>query len=300
MGNQTARAANYLVLDEALATEAFRITEVSESGSVPQLLAINDTGRPVLLLDGEELVGAKQNRVLNLSVMVAPKSRTEILVSCVEAGRWHSDSAAFHSEERVQFARARAEKINQVSRSLDRCNAAVSDQGAVWDSIAAKSSRMRVSSSTRAMSAIYESRRGDLKNYLAAIPTADSQLGAVYAIGDSIVGLELFDAHVIYRNVAPKLLMSYALDAMEETETTTCIPGPDNVQGFIDDVRSAQRQRFMAVGMGETVRLSGDTIVGAALEVGASCIHISAFRRQAGEFRRGSAHMQRSRRATRY
>jgi len=59
--------AAYLVLDDALATGRFRITEVSQSGSVPRLLAINDNGSPVFLLDGEELVGAKQNRVLNLS-----------------------------------------------------------------------------------------------------------------------------------------------------------------------------------------------------------------------------------------
>jgi hypothetical protein len=82
--------ATYLVLDDALATGRFRITEVSEGGSVPRLLAINDTSSPVFLLDGEELVGAKQNRVLNLSVMLAPNSKTEIPVSCVEAGRWRS------------------------------------------------------------------------------------------------------------------------------------------------------------------------------------------------------------------
>jgi hypothetical protein len=53
----------YLVLDDALATGQFRVTEVSDGGVVPRLLALNETDRPVLLLDGEELVGAKQNRV---------------------------------------------------------------------------------------------------------------------------------------------------------------------------------------------------------------------------------------------
>lgn len=110
--------AAYLVLDDALATGRFRITEVSESGSVPRLLAINDNGSPVFLLDGEELVGAKQNRVLNLSMMLAPKSRTEIPVSCVEAGRWRTESHAFRAAQRVQFAGGRAKKMDQVSRSL--------------------------------------------------------------------------------------------------------------------------------------------------------------------------------------
>jgi hypothetical protein len=65
----------YLTLGEALARGLTRVTEVSEGGSVPQLLFINDAMRPVLLLDGEELVGAKQNRVLNLTVLARAPPR---------------------------------------------------------------------------------------------------------------------------------------------------------------------------------------------------------------------------------
>jgi len=56
----------YQLLDDALAQGSARVTEVSESGSVPELKFVNEGERPVLLLDGEELVGAKQNRILNL------------------------------------------------------------------------------------------------------------------------------------------------------------------------------------------------------------------------------------------
>ena len=102
---------------------------------------------------------------------------------------------------------------------------------------------MKVSSPTGAMAAIYESRQDDLGNYLAAIPTADEQLGAAYAIGNSIVGLELFDAHTTYRNVAAKLITSYALDALEQSGATAppiwqlCKPssrscGRHNASGF--------------------------------------------------------------------
>ena len=40
-------------------------------GSVPELRFVNECGAPVLLLDGEELVGAKQNRIINLTILVA-------------------------------------------------------------------------------------------------------------------------------------------------------------------------------------------------------------------------------------
>jgi hypothetical protein len=58
-----ARAADYFTLDEALSTGKARITEVSETGSVPELRLLNDTDRPILLLDGEELIGAKQSHL---------------------------------------------------------------------------------------------------------------------------------------------------------------------------------------------------------------------------------------------
>lgn len=47
------------------------MTEVSEAGSVPSLRVVNKGERAVFLLDSEELVGAKQNRILNTSVLIA-------------------------------------------------------------------------------------------------------------------------------------------------------------------------------------------------------------------------------------
>jgi hypothetical protein len=96
---------HYQLLEEALASGRFRISEVSEGGTVPRLLATNGTSSPVFLLDGEELTGAKQNRVLNVSIMLAPESTTEIPVSCVEAGRWRSESDSFSAPGRVHFSR---------------------------------------------------------------------------------------------------------------------------------------------------------------------------------------------------
>ena len=81
-------ASDYALLDEALADGSATVTEVSDSGSVPELLLRNGGGKPVLLLDGEELVGAKQNRVLNLTILAPAGKDLRIPVSCVEAGRW--------------------------------------------------------------------------------------------------------------------------------------------------------------------------------------------------------------------
>ena len=61
---------DYLLSDEALAGGGVAVKEVDEQGSVPDLVVENTTDDPVLFIDGEELQGAKQNRILNITVMV--------------------------------------------------------------------------------------------------------------------------------------------------------------------------------------------------------------------------------------
>src|SRR5262245_45218258 len=86
-------ACSYLTLDEAL-PRGLVITETDTAGRVPELAVDNPLDEKVLLYDGEELVGAKQNRILNVSVLVAEQTAVHIPVSCVEEGRWASRSVA--------------------------------------------------------------------------------------------------------------------------------------------------------------------------------------------------------------
>ena len=116
--HQGAAESDYLTLDEALKAGTARVTEVSEGGTVPELQFLNEGDVPVLLLDGEELVGAKQNRVLNLSILAPANESITIPVSCVEAGSWSYRSRKFSSSPRTMYAKARAAKSGQVSRSL--------------------------------------------------------------------------------------------------------------------------------------------------------------------------------------
>jgi hypothetical protein len=273
----------YLVLDEALATGRFRITELSDNGVVSTILAVNETASPVFLLDGEELIGAKQNRVLNLSLMLAADSETQIPVSCVEAGRWRHDSGAFQAADRALFARGRAAKMTQVTRSLCLDAGPVSDQGAIWDEISVKSRDMRVESPTGAMAAMYDSHQGDLKAYADAFPGRSGQIGAVYVIGGAVAGIEAFHSARTFAALAPKLLASYALDAMEHAASEPL--AATDVEGFIEAVRATPNRRFPAAGIGETIRLSGADAVGAVLEVSGAGIHLSAFPRPSADDR---------------
>ncbi len=86
--SETTGGVDYRLSDAALADESLLVEEVSEGGSVSDLLVENKGDLRVLFLEGEELVGAKQNRILNTSVLVAAHTKIKIPVSCVEQGRW--------------------------------------------------------------------------------------------------------------------------------------------------------------------------------------------------------------------
>lgn len=206
--------AEYLTLDEALAGKSVHITEVSEGGSVPELKFVNESDKPVFLLDGEELIGAKQNRVLNLSILV-PAGKTLIIpVSCVERGRWHHRSREFTSASRAHYAEGRAKRMSQVTDSMKSSGARRSDQGEVWKDIYLKFKKFAASSATAAMSDIYEQQTRLLEDYVRSFTPGEGQTGVMFAINGGVAGFDLFDCAETLRKLFPKLMRSYALDAM--------------------------------------------------------------------------------------
>jgi hypothetical protein len=271
------RDVDYLTLDEALAGGLAEITEVSDAGRVSELRVVVTGDKPVLLVDGEELVGAKQNRVLNLTILVPARSTTVIPVSCVEAGRWQHQSRGFAAASRNQFAEGRAARVQQVTASMLHAGARRSDQGAVWDLIAAKEGRMGARSATGAMSAMFEHVGASLDEFVAALPPLPRQVGAVFFVNGQPAGLELFDAASTWRRLSPKLVRSYAVDAIDRRGG----PAPDAADttpdAFASAVRSSPASAFPAVGDGEDVRLTGAAITGAALVAHGRVIHVNAF-----------------------
>lgn len=268
-------ACDYVTLDHALASGSLTITEVSDSGSVPELLVINHGPVPVLIVDGEELVGAKQNRVINLTVLVAAMGKTTIPVSCVEAGRWRRDSARFASSPRTHFASGRAARMAQVSLSMSVAGERRSDQSAVWSAISDKAARMQAPSTTAAMAAIFEQHADAVDQYVARMGTSDGQRGAIFSVNGRAAGIELFDRAVVCRRLMPKLVRSYAIDAIEASgaaRTDACTPG-----ALLERVASAHCRAFPAVGEGTDVRMEAAALVGGALVVHHRVVHLAAF-----------------------
>lgn len=275
------REAAYLTLDEALATGRFHITEVSEAGRVPDLLVRNDLDTPVLLIDGEELVGAKQNRVVNLTILVPARTTLTIPVSCVEAGRWRHVSPAFAASRHMHFAHGRARKVRQVSWSLEVSGEARADQGDVWDGIEARLLACRAEAPTSAMADLYDVRHDDLETFVQALQPADGQVGAAFAIGGRLAGVEWFDAPSTLSRALAKIVRSYALDATWTPGVGAAAPvppiGPDAVREFVGRLAAHEPRAHDTVGLGEALRWDAPGMAGAALLVDDRLIHFVGF-----------------------
>ena len=108
---------------------------MSDAGQVSALKIVVKGDRPVLLLDGEELLGAKQNRVVNLTILAPAQRTTVIPVSCVESGRWHHDPEHSRRRRARSSPKAAPRTCSRCPRSLMRGHRR-SDQGEVWSLIA--------------------------------------------------------------------------------------------------------------------------------------------------------------------
>jgi hypothetical protein len=268
--------AGYATLDEALAAGFVKVTEVSESGQVSELTIVNDGAVPVLVLDGEELVGAKQNRIVNLTILVPAHSRLPLPVSCVEAGRWAHRSRAFAAAGRTHYAAGRKMKVEQVSCSLRESGARNADQGAIWEDIDAKSERFAAESPTKAAAAMYEQSRADLDALQSRLEALPRQVGAVFAINGAITGMELFDCPATWRKSMRKIVESYGLDALDRGGERPGRARRDPAR-FVASVSRTAVEKFPAVGVGDDLRLRSPRIVGAALAVDDELVHLLAF-----------------------
>ena len=103
-------ASNLISLDELFDRKLLRINEVNFNGSVGQVEVTNDSRYYLYILDGEAISGAKQNRIAERSVIIAPYSSTIVPVNCVERGRWNYNSQNFSKSEFVLHPKARDEK----------------------------------------------------------------------------------------------------------------------------------------------------------------------------------------------
>lgn len=274
-------APRYESLADALDAGRIRVDEVGGAGRVPVVRVENRGEVAVLVLFGEELRGAKQNRVANASFLAPPRSEVVIDVSCVEQGRWHRpDGAGFSAAREVLSHSLRtkmAKKVAEARAFSDRFRA---DQYEVWEEVAARIAHSGAHSHTGAYRDYMESRRSESAEYGRAFHPVERQVGFVAAIGDEIAGLEAIGRPDVFARTFPGLVRAYVVDAIDsaflKTRESAETPRFEAPEAFFEALRRAPFQSSPSLGLGEDVRVAGAGVGGCAL-VADDVVHMTAF-----------------------
>jgi hypothetical protein len=258
----------YLTLDEGIAAGTVKILErgqvegaifrrrdsrrwppqfeqVPDRGgaSVNELVLVNESSRPLLLLAGEVVSGGKQNRIIGADLLVPPKSDPlPLTVFCVEHGRWSAGGGAFGSAKAIAHPgirlQAQANKSQQgvwdsVSRAAEAVPAAspTQDYTAVLSSAAAEE---RVEKVARSIEADYERELREQVRGRGAV-------GVVVAINSELVWSDVFPNADLFRKYWPKLLRSYVMEAESRGrgvvspwgDKRKALPNPKQAEDFL-------------------------------------------------------------------
>jgi hypothetical protein len=263
----------YLELEEALKQNLVEITEVSEQGSVPNLQVTNKSLKDILILDGEELIGAKQNRIVNTTIVVPAHSSVVTPVSCVEQGRWHYTSKEFSTGDSFSYPSLRRQKHRDVTSSLRSTGRYSSDQSRIWDDISHKAARMDVTSDTMAMSDIFESRAEGTGRLEQEVPHQEKQVGFFAFIKDGFAGGDVFGSAELCRRKLPKLVRSYYLDSLDEGVNFPAI----TVEQILGQIQGVEPEQFVSIGKGTEVRFESKDVQGACKVVDDFIPHLMVF-----------------------
>lgn len=272
----------YAVLDDA-ALRSVQITETSESGSVPNLKVANGLDIHLFLMDGQELVGAKQNRILNTDVLVPAKQKLIIPVSCVEQGRWRHVSPSFTSGKSASH-RVRSSKLQRVHDSLRQSKRHDAGQHEVWEDVASSLQFSGAASPTRALADAYSHRQLELADLRATLTVPPNAVGLAVFHDGRLQGVDLFDRHTTLRHFWNALIDSYAIDFLTADATAPAkgdAAETDAVEAILARAAVGTWESFDPPGDGQDWRLVDTSLAGSALVWNdRTVIHLQLFPRQ--------------------
>ncbi len=265
----------YVLLEEALEAGAAEVTETSQHGTVPEILIRNRGECPILLPEGEILTGAKQNRVINITMLIAAQSELVVPVSCVEQGRWSSVSQRFRA---THFAtpHIRARKCARVMESVACRHSFDGDQSEVWNDVAKELRCAGAESRTASLTDGIEAARGKVEEYRERLALPEDAAGVAIASDTQVALFELFDTPRTMQRLWPRLseacFFAFAHNDSEDKPASERV-----VREFVGRVQENLQVLDETRGLGVGIGLSGGTMSGTGLCHEGRLLHLAAF-----------------------
>ncbi len=191
-----------------------RVAERDHDGTIAALHVTNHSHLPLLLLTGELFRGGKQDRAVNLTTLIRPQTTQQVTTSCVERDRWRYVAQL---GEHFSGGRTTSPWHLRTAASIRACESrtvrGVADAGqeAVWDEISEFLREREVRSLTASLHDAFD--RMDMDTALGAWSPAADDVGAMFFLGERLVGLEVFGRPEAWRAAHRRILAGLHLDA---------------------------------------------------------------------------------------
>lgn len=262
---------------EALATGVLEVLE-KDGGVVQQLLARNKGQRPIVLVEGETLVGARQNRIVAHTVVVGAGTDVVVPVGCMEHGRWDRTAAPFRSGASPSEWSLRQDIKASVMRARASGRPASLDQDALWARVEQELTTADVRSSTADYHALVEQRMEEVGQRVQAVRSVEGQVGVLATSGGRLVALDLVGSPETWRGAAARALASLvpaAGDADLRSRTTGAVER--SPQEWLDAIGKAYFRRRDAIGLGDDFEIIGNGLIGSGVWLEGHPAHLSVF-----------------------
>jgi hypothetical protein len=265
----------YLLYQPAHDMSLISIEEVDEAGTVSKLRVNNRANTPVLLVEGEVLLGMKQTRVLNLTVLVPAQTTLTVPVSCVEAGRWRATSAEAVGKSDVHLAPSvRAAKTVTVARSMRSAHTFDSDQGAVWAGVDRVLDRHAADAPSRSYADLAAQDVSRFTHVARSVEPKPGQVGVIACVRGRVVCVDAFEAPQVLSALWEGLVSSYQAEAMVADGKPA---KPRGARRWFRSIAAGSASVGPDIGLGAHITVVAPGVEAAALVHGGKILHLSAF-----------------------
>ncbi len=265
----------YLLYQQAQDMGLISIEETSEAGVVGELRVSNRADRPILLVEGEVLLGMKQTRVLNLTILVPAESALTVPVSCVESGRWRAVSKEATGKADVHLAPSvRAAKTVTVGRSMRSARTFTSEQGVVWAGVDRVLDRHRADAPTRSYADLAAEDSLRFTRVAKTVEPEPGQVGVIACVGARVACVDVFEGPQVLAALWEGLVASYQAEAMVEDGGET---KPAGARRWFRSIAAGSASVGPEVGLGAHLTVVAPDVEAAALVHDGGVVHLSAF-----------------------
>ncbi|MCK5843839.1 MAG: HIRAN domain-containing protein [Victivallales bacterium] len=278
--NKADKECRYASGKTALENGTLVVEELNESGVVSQLRATNRGDKPVILLNGQGVKGAKQDRIVNVTVIIEVNVSVVIPVSCVERGRWADTSDTTFKPANFATSELRRKLGSIVNSGIANGTSGFDgDQGEVWDMVSDAAVKNDVVSITENLNDVYAAKAAEIDEVVEELDYQEGSVGIAVFKEDEEISLDIFQHPDLMADNWNDIIRSVTLYSHSaKSKKTKNVVLKKRVSDFLKNTRKNITKVERSPGRGEyAVSRSDVQETGILIDEG-EIVHLSGFK----------------------